>query len=99
MRGSERWKEDRIRQEIYLRYLKHINTAPSGAGHDGANLQGWNVTSVPLLDKTLVTGTEQRIPNRREKTRLPWMILRVTLLAAGLAVSFWVYLSQFVIYR
>ena len=27
MSGSARWKEDRIRQEIYLTYLKHTNTA------------------------------------------------------------------------
>ena len=30
-------------------------------------------------------GSAKRIPNRRKKNRAPWIILRVALLAAGLA--------------
>ena len=95
MSGSARWKEDRIRQEIYLTYLKHTNTAPSGVGHSGANLHGWNERSAPFLEKTAGTRWEKRIPNRREKNRLPWMALRIALLAAGVATRLWMYLGQF----
>jgi hypothetical protein len=95
MSGLERWKENRIRQEIYRVNLKHTDASPSGAGLNGGNLQAWNGTSVLLLEQTPGTRAEKRIPNRREKNRLPWIIVRVALLAAGL----WVYLGQFVIHR
>jgi hypothetical protein len=95
MSGSARWKEDRIRREIYLRDLNRTNTAAIGAAHNGVNLQGWNGTSLPFLEKTPCTRSEKRIPNRREKNRLPWIILRVALLAGGLATCLWVYLGQF----
>ena len=95
MSGLERWKENRIRQEIYWVHLKHTDASPSGGGLNGGKLQTWNGRSVLLLEQTLGTRAEKRIPNRREKNRLPWMIVRVALLAAGL----WVYLGQFVIHR
>ena len=94
MSGLERWKENRIRQEIYWVHLKHTDASPSGGGLNGGKLQAWNGTSVLLLEQTLGTRAEG-IPNRREKNRLPWIIVRVALLAAGL----WVYLGQFVIHR
>ena len=71
MSGSARWKEDRIRQEIYLTYLKHTNTVSSGAGHSGANLRGWNGGSAPFLEKTSATRSEKWIPNRKKTNRLP----------------------------
>ena len=95
MSGSARWKEDRIRQEIYLRHLKQTDTASSGAGHSRANLHGWNGTSAPLLEKKAGARWEKWIPNRREKNRLPRIILPIALLAAGAAVCLWVYLVQF----
>ena len=52
MSGLPRWKENRIRHEIYLGHLKHTNTSPSGAGFNGANRQGWNGTSVLFLEET-----------------------------------------------
>lgn len=94
MSGLERWKENRIRQEIYWVHLKHTDASPSGGGHNGGKLQAWNGTSALLLEQTRGTRAEG-IPNRREKNRLPWIIVCVALLAAGL----WVYLGQFVIHR
>ncbi len=94
MSGSARWKEDQIRQEIYLRHLKQTNTASSG-GHSGANLDGWNGTPAPFLKKEAGIRWEKRIPNRREKNGLSWITLPIALLAAGVAVSLWVYLGQF----
>jgi hypothetical protein len=94
MNGLERWKENGIPQEIYWVDLKHTDALPSGGGLNGGKPQAWNGTSALFLEQTLGT-LAQGIPNRREKNRLPWIILRVALLAAGL----WVYLGQFVIHR
>jgi hypothetical protein len=87
-----------MRQQLYLRYLKHPNTASSGVGHSGANLHGWNERSAPFLEKTAGTRWEKRIPNRTEKSRLLWIALRIALLAAGVATCLRVYLSQFEIH-
>jgi cytochrome c-type biogenesis protein CcmH/NrfG len=89
MNGSARWKEDRIRERIYLEQLKHTETEPNGAGLNGANSQGG--TPVLFLQQTLGS----RRPNRRKKNRLPWNILRVALLVAWVAICVWVYLGQF----
>jgi hypothetical protein len=35
MSGSARWKEDRIRERIYLEQLKHTATLPNGARLNG----------------------------------------------------------------
>jgi hypothetical protein len=94
MSGLARWKESRIRQGIYWVHLKHTDASPTGGGLNGGKLQAWNGTSALLLEQTLGTRAEG-IPNRREKNRLPWIIVRVALLAAGL----WVYFGQFVIHR
>jgi len=88
MSRSARWKEDRIRERIYLEQLKHTETLPNGAGLNGANSQGG--TPVLFLQQTFAS----RSPNRRKK-RLPWNILRVALLAAWVAICVWVYLGQF----
>ena len=70
MSGLERWNENRIRQEIYRVHLKHTDASPSGGGLSGGNLQAWNGTSVVLLEQTLGTRAEKRIPNRKESVTL-----------------------------
>lgn len=86
MSGLARWKENRIRQEICLKGLKHTNTSSSGNGLDGANQQGWNGTPLVLFwHKTAA---------RRKTNRLYWIILRVALLIAGVAACVWVYLDH-----
>ena len=99
MSGSARWKENRIRLEIYLEHLKHTETSPNRAGLNGANAQGWNGTPVLFLQRTLGSGSDKRIPNRRKRNQLPWIILRVALLAAWAAACLWVYVGQFGIHR
>jgi hypothetical protein len=89
MSESGRWKEDRIRQEIYLEQLKHTETLPNGAGLNGANSQD----GTPMLFFQQTLG--RRSPNRRKKNQLPWNILRIVLLAGWVAILVWVYLGQF----
>jgi hypothetical protein len=93
MSGSARWKENRIRQEIYLEQVKHREMSPNRADVHGPNSQGQ--TPVLFLQQTLSNRSDKRILNRSKKNQLRWMILRVALLAAGVAVCLWVYLGQF----
>jgi len=94
MSGYARWKENRIRQEIHLAHLKHAKTS-----------SWWNLpTRVernigPLPRARPDTGSDKRTSNRRNENRLPWMILRLALLAIGLAAWLWAYLGQFGIHR
>ena len=93
MSGSARWKEDRIRQRIFLEPLKHTETVPKGAGLNGTNSQGG--PPVLFLQQTL----DRRSPNRRARYQLFWNILRVALLAVWVAICVWVYLGQFGIHQ
>lgn len=93
MSRSARWKEERIRERIYLEQLKHTETLPNGASLTGASLSGG--TPRLFLQQTFAG----RRPNRRKQNQLPWNILRVALLAAWLAICVWVYLGQFGIHR
>jgi hypothetical protein len=92
MSGYARWKENRIRQEIHLAHLKHAKTY-------GTYPPGSNGTSVRFLEQRPDTGSNKRTSNRRNENRLPWMILRLALLAIGVAAWLWVYLCQFGIHR
>ena len=89
MNRSAQWKEDRIRERIYLERLKHTETLLNGAGLNGANSPG--ETPEPWLQRTFGS----RIPNRRQKNLLPWTLLRVALLVVWVAICVWVYLGQF----
>jgi hypothetical protein len=93
MSRPARWKEDRIREQIYLEQLKQTETLPNGAGVDGAKSLG--AQPVYLLQQTFGS----RSQNRRKQNQLSWIMLSVTLLAAWAAICVWVYLSQFGIHR
>jgi hypothetical protein len=97
MSGSARWKEDRIRQEVYVEQLKHAETPANGAHLNGSDSPGR--TPVLLLQQTFGNRSDKLVPNRRKKNQLPWIILRVALLAGWAAVCLWVYLGQFGIHR
>jgi hypothetical protein len=97
MSGSARWKENRIRQEIYLEQLKYIDTLHSGGGLNGARSQG--STPALFVQQIVDNRSDKEIPNRRTENRLPWVALRVVLVAAWAAVCLWVWLGQFGIHR
>jgi hypothetical protein len=94
-----RWKENRIRQEIHKEHIKHPGTASNRAGLDGANIPGWNGTSLLFLEQTPSTRLDKWMLNRRKEHRLPWIIRRPALFATGLGISLWVYLGKFGIHR
>ena len=96
MNGLSRWKENRIRQEAHL---KHPKTSFNGDAAHGAYPLGWSGISVLSLEQTPGTRSDKRTPIRQKENRLPWMILRLALLAAGVALYLWVYLGQLGIHR
>jgi len=61
MNGSARWKEDRIRERIYLEQLKHTETLPNGVGLNGLTYQAERRCS--SFSKHLAAGA--RIEGRR----------------------------------
>jgi hypothetical protein len=91
MRGSERWKEHRIRQEVYLQQLKHTDTLSRGAGLSKTNSQG---QTPALLVPQTGNRSFKRIVNRTKKDLLLWIMSRVALLAAGVMVRLWAYLGR-----
>ena len=97
MSGSARWKEERIRQEVYLEHLRYTEMSPNGAGRNGGKLQVQ--TSIPFIPQPLANRSGMPVLNRRKKNKLPWMMLRVALLGAWAAICVWVYLGQFGIHR
>jgi hypothetical protein len=94
-----RWKENRIRQEIFKEHSEASKTAFSRAGFDGADIPGGNGTSVLFLEQTPSTRLDKWIPNRRKEHRLPWIVRRLALFVTGLGISLWVYLAKFGIHR
>jgi hypothetical protein len=82
-----------------LAHLKHPKTLFNGDDAHGAYPLGRNGTSVRFLEQRPNTGSDKRTSNRRNENRLPWMILRLALLAIGVAAWLWVYLCQFGIHR
>jgi hypothetical protein len=94
MNGLQRWKENRIRQEILLAHLKHTQASSDGAGAHEAYPLGSNGTSVLFLEQRPDTGSDKRTSNRRKENRLPWMIF-----TSRLSAWLWVYLGQFGIHR
>jgi hypothetical protein len=47
MSRSARWKEDQIREQIYLEHLKPKGTLASGAGLNGTSSPGGNAGALP----------------------------------------------------
>lgn len=92
MSGSERWKEHRIRQEVYLQQSKHTDKLFRGAGLSKTNSQGQ--TPALLLPQTAGNRSFKRIVNRTKKDLLLWIMSRIALLAAGVMVRLWAYLGR-----
>jgi hypothetical protein len=50
MSQSVRWKEIRVRQEIYKELLKQSNVGSNGADSNGAEGIGWEETALDVQD-------------------------------------------------
>jgi hypothetical protein len=50
MSESVRWKEIRVRQEIYKEFLKQVDVSSNGADTNGAEGIGWDETELEAHD-------------------------------------------------
>jgi hypothetical protein len=99
MSELSRWKEFRIRQEIYLESLKQSSLASNQVGSGGTNTEASH-TSLELLRRDnpgLRAG--EKVPTRTKKHRLSGMLLRSGVLAAGVAICVWLWWVEFGIHR
>jgi hypothetical protein len=99
MSGLPRWKENRIRQEIHLADLKHARLRPTEPALMELTHQGRTELRSASSSKDRILGPINK--PRTEGTRIdfPGMILRLALLAIGVAAWLWMYLGQFEIHR
>jgi hypothetical protein len=97
MSAPSRWKEYRIRQEVYLESLKHSRLAANQASSGGTDTEV-NHTSLQLLrrDKPGLRAAGQ-VSNRTKKHRLPGILLSSAILAGGVAI--WLCWVAFAVHR
>ena len=93
MSGSERWKEHRIRQEVYVQQLKHTDPLSEGVSLSKTNSQGQ--TPALLLRRIAGNRSFKHGLNRTKKNRLGWIMFQVTPIVAGVMVRLSAYLGQF----
>jgi hypothetical protein len=82
-------RENRVREWIYKKYLKHRQ-----ASSNGPSLHGSNGTTIELDGQTPDDEAAKRTPKRRKKRPLGRVILPPPVLGGGLGLWYWVYLSQ-----
>jgi hypothetical protein len=87
--SSLRWRDNRVREEIYKEHLKHRQVSSNGA-----SLHGANGTTIELDRQTPDDQPAQRKPNRRQKRPIGRVVLPPPVLGGGVGVWYWVYLSQ-----
>jgi hypothetical protein len=87
--SSLRWRENRVREEIYKEHLKHRQ-----ASSDGAGLLGSNVTTIELDGQTPDDQPAQYTPNRGKKRPIGRVILPPPFLGGSIGLWYWTFLSQ-----
>jgi uncharacterized membrane protein YccC len=99
MSELSRWKEFRIRQEIYLESLKESSLAPNQVDSGGTNTEV-SQTSLELLrrDKPGRRAGRQ-VSTRTKNHRLSGALLRSGVLAGGVAICLWLWWVEFGIHR
>ena len=95
MSTFRRWKEERIGHYIYLEQLKTTqnlsNEVRLNGGRDGRSDHFLQVRPDSVRNR--------RIPNKRENGDLPWIVVRLAILATGAAAWFWLYHGQLGVHR
>jgi hypothetical protein len=99
MSELSRWKEFRIRQEIYLESLKESSLAPNQVDSGGTNT-GVSHTSLELLRRDNPGRRSGRqVSTRTKNHRISGMLLRSGVLAGGVAICLWLWWFEFGIHR
>ena len=87
--SSLRWRENRVREEIYKEHLKHRQ-----ASSDDASLHGSNGTTIELDGQTPDDQPAQCTPNRGKKRPIGRVILPPPFLGGSIGLWYWTLLSQ-----
>ena len=99
MSTFRRWKEERISHYIYLEQLKITQNLSNGVSLDGARSEGRNESSDLFLQVQPDNVHDRRTSTKKKNGGLPWMIVRLAILAAGAAAWFWLYHGQLGVHR
>jgi len=99
MSTFRRWKEERISHYIYLEQLKITQNLSNGVSLDGARSEGRNESSDLFLQVRSDSVHDRRSSAERQNGSLPWVIVRLAILAVGAAAWFWLYLGQLDVHR
>jgi hypothetical protein len=99
MSEFSRWKEYRIRQEIYVERLKQPRVSSNRDGSIGRNVELRRASLESSLQDTPVVRGNRRILNRTKKDRLSGIVLRFGVLAGGVAICLWLCWVEFGVHR
>ena len=99
MSTFRRWKEERISHYIYLEQLKITQNLSNGVSLDGARSEGRNESSDLFLQVRSDSVHDRLSSAEGQKGSLPWVIVRLAILAVGAAAWFWLYLGQLDVHR
>lgn len=99
MSTFRRWKEERISHYIYLEQLKITQNLSNGVSLDGARSEGRNESADLFLRVRPDSVHDGRTSTKKENGGLPWMIVRLAILAAGAVAWSWLYHGQLGVHR
>jgi hypothetical protein len=99
MSTFRRWNEERIRHYIYLEQLKNTQNLSDGVSLNRARAEGRNGRSDLFLQVRPDSVHGRRTSTKKENGGLPWMIVRLAILAAGAAAWFCLYHGQLALHR
>ena len=99
MSELSRWKEFRIRQEIYLESLKQSSLPSNQVSSDVTNTEISPEGVEWLRRENPDLRADRQVPTRTKKHRLSGMLLRSGVLAGGVAICVWLWWVEFGIHR
>jgi hypothetical protein len=99
MSELSRWKEFRIRQEIYLESLKQSSLTSNqvGSGRTNSEVGHTNLELLSCDNPGLRVG--RPVSTRTKRHRLSGMLLGSGVLAGGIAICVWLWWVEFGIHR
>ena len=99
MSTFRRWKEERIGHYIYLEQLKTTQNLSNEVRLNGARAEGRDGRSDLFLQVRPDSARDRGPSAKKEDGGLPWIIVRLAILAAGAAAWFWLYHGQLGVHR
>ena len=99
MSTFRRWKEERIRNYIYLEQLKNTQNVSTAVSLNGFRFEERSESSDRFLHVRPSSVHDRRTSTKKKNLGFPWLIVRLAILADGAAAWFWLYLGQLGVHR